>query len=100
MVQRRMAGGAIATRLWSGRTTASSRTMSGAPHSPGPVIGGNEGAGASAAGRGRRCRGGREPAGGRRRRLGLGRFLRRGGGGGRTRARHRHALRGREIAGG
>jgi hypothetical protein len=48
MLQGRMVGGAIATLLWSGRTTASSRTTSEAPHLPGPVIGGNEGATASA----------------------------------------------------
>ena len=44
MGHRRIAGGATATELWSGSTTASSRTTSGASHSPGPVIGGNEGA--------------------------------------------------------
>src|SRR5205085_4935097 len=44
MLQRSVAGGVTATRLLSGSTTASSRTRSGAPHSPGPDSGGSEGA--------------------------------------------------------
>ena len=44
MVQRSVAGGFSVMRLVSGSTTASSRTTSGAPHSPGPSIGGSDGA--------------------------------------------------------
>src|SRR5256885_14690407 len=49
MVQRRMAGGLTATRLASSSTIVSSRTRSEAPHSPGPSIGGTDGATASSA---------------------------------------------------
>src|SRR5437763_2312819 len=44
MVQRSVAGGVNAILLLSGSTTASSFTGSGVPHSPGPVIGGSDGA--------------------------------------------------------
>ena len=47
MVQRSVAGGLTATRLKSGKTIVSSRTRSVAPQSPGPSIGGIDGATAS-----------------------------------------------------
>src|ERR1700732_2611076 len=44
MAQRRLAAGFIQTRRLPGSTTASSRTTSSAPHSPGPLMSGMLGA--------------------------------------------------------